>query len=203
MADGIGEAIGTFLKFFTGKDGWRFWFAASIVFWLIWYKEPYKLVLYPAIFCSIIILLIFISWCKEKWNKHEVNKQEREKRAQLQRLKDSEQERDILTYKNFIWKHFVTADIEIIDDAVSLLDFEILERNEFSRYIVRDKLNDKNFWDKYCRTVNYFNISSNHICNSVELIQPENLPNGVLIHFDEYLYNLLCHYKTTGRREFL
>lgn len=202
--ESIAEAISTIIKLFVSKDGWRLWLAACIVFWLITMRESYVWPLYVAIFCTIMLFLLFISWCRDyvssriKARKYH----ELEKEKNIARLAQKEFEE--FEYKNCIWKFFAIVDKEKLDAAAFLLDFKKIEHNEYSRFIPRNLIEEKKLDNSIWSVVTSMRISLNtELSTNYELIVQEQTPYGIYLHFEKYFFGLLVHYTETGKREFL
>ena len=201
MIDGVGEGISAVLKFFTGKDGWRFWFASTIVLWLIFYNEKISWVIYPAIFCSIILVLIFLSWCYNV-GKRVYNNYETKKRLRLNKqFKEQESKDELFREKNVIWQFFYVAEASALDCAASMIDFATIPHNPYTRFLQSDKLNC-NITSAIYEIVNYMTIKRDYY-SPIELINLRQTHQGWFLEFDPYFFDLLVHYKNTGTKEFL
>jgi H+/gluconate symporter-like permease len=202
--ESIIEVVNTIMKCLTGKEGWRVWIALCVVAWLVVIFEPIRYVLYAAIFCSIMVFLIVISWCKSLYDTNKKKKIEEKLQNERERAKKSEREAQEFQYKNNIWRFFVTVDTAKLDNALYILDnCTTIANNPESRFVSNKELDNENLASKIGRAVCDMTIIYNNGISYHRLIEEENLQDGRFLNFEPYFYALLEHYKHTGKREFV
>lgn len=191
--ENIGSVITSIFRSLGGNNGWMLWLAGGITFWVAWFKANKEIYLYGAIFCSLIIVLIIIEQLRNAYKRNRLRARQIQERARINTSQDA-------YYRNVIWKFFATVDEEYLKGAAQLLEFMIIEGNECSRFISRDKQNDQELWLCVLSIVSHMKIPR-ELGDNWELIRIEQLQDGCFLHFEPYFFDLLKHYKSTRKRE--
>lgn len=201
----FGDIANALVKLILGKDAWPFWFAITIVLWIIFFREEnIEWIFYAAIFCSLMTVFILLAWIKEGFNWCKARSSNL-KREEEQRNYDLAKEEAL---KLRIWQIFYIIPESTLDNICLLLDLETIPHISCCHFLrTQNNLSyDVNY--AICSAISYakhnFQIRDNEeSLYYTPLFEDKSVYDGHFLYFQSYLYSLIENYKQTKTKTFL